>query len=355
MQTVRVGLVGSGFMGRTYAQVLSRHARGAQLVAVAVGRRAEQLAADYSIAYEPSIEALVARSDVDAVILATPEAIRLDQVRVAAAHGKHILSEKPLAPDVAQADSMIDACRAAGVTLMVCQTARYRGTLWRAKQLIDQGRIGKVRQIRTYAMGTQQDYTDFVELKPWIVDPAGGGFIYDQAVHNFDFMRWITGSEAVQVFAFVETQSDAPWPGMTMMAQVRYASGAIAQMNLCFELPGAEFPEHTTRFQVVGERGLLELDMLSNLRLGVDGAWQVVWEQPPIDFVGDPDSPVRLEAHAAMVQEFIDSLLEGRAPAVPGEDGRAAVELCEACMLSASTGQAVNLSHPAPGFSTGLG
>lgn len=343
METVRVGVVGSGFMGRTYAEVLAKHTRGAQLVAVSVGRRAAQLATDYGIAYEPDLEALVARPDIDAVVLATPEAIRLDQVRIAAASGKHILSEKPLAPDVAQADQMIAMCREAGVTLMVSQTARYRGTLALAKQVIDEGRIGKVRQIRTYAMGTQQDYTDFVGIKPWITDPAGGSFIYDQAVHNFDYMRWLTGSEATQVFAFVETQSDAPWPGMTMMAQIRYASGALAQMNLCFELPGAEFPEHTTRFMVIGEKGLLDLDMVTNVRLGMNGNWQVLWTQPLIDFVNEPNSPIRLEAHAAMMQEFLDSLLEGRAPAVPGEDGRAAVALCEACMVSARTGQVVNL------------
>jgi predicted dehydrogenase len=348
METVRVGIVGSGFMGRTYAEVLANHTQGAQLVAVAVGRRAPQLAADYGIDAEQSLETLVARRDVDAVVLATPEAIRLEQVRIAAAAGKHILSEKPLAPDVAQADQMIALCREAGVTLMVTQTARYRGTLARAKQVIDEGRIGKVRQIRTFAMGTQQDYTDFVGIKPWIVDPAGGSFIYDQAVHNFDYMRWLIGSEATQVFAFVDTQSDAPWPGMTMMAQVRYASGAMAQMNLCFELPGAEFPEHTTRFMVICEKGLLDLDMLTNVRLGMNGAWEVLWEQPPIDFVNEPNSPIRLAAHAAMMQEFLDSLLEGRAPAVPGEDGRAAVELCEACMLSARTGQVVNLPLNGP-------
>lgn len=343
MDTVRIGIVGSGFMGRTYAEVLARHVRGARLAAVAVGRRASQLAADYGIAAEPTIEALVARPDIDAVILATPEQIRLPQVRAAAAAGKHVLSEKPLAPDVAQADQMIAACRAAGVTLMVCQTARYRGTLAHAKQLVDAGEIGKVLQIRSYAMGTRQDFADFVQLKPWIVEPTGGSFFYDQAVHNFDFMRWLTGSEVRQVFAYVVTQTDLPWPGMSIMAQLRYASGALAQLNLCFELPDAEFPEHTTRFQVVGAAGLLDLDMYTNVRLGRNRTWRTIWEQPAIDYVNEPNSPIRLAAHAAMVQEFISSLLEGRAPAIRGEDGRAAVETCEACIISARTGQAVSL------------
>ncbi len=343
MSTVRIGIVGSGFMGRTYAEVLDKHTFGATLVAVAVGERAGRLAADYGVDFESSLEALVARSDIDAVILATPEQSRLSQLLSAAAARKHVLSEKPLAPDLAQADQMIGACAAAGVTLMVCQTARYRGTLAHAKQLVAQGRIGRVWQVRTYAMGMAQDYADFVGLKPWVADPASGGFFYDQAVHNFDFMRWLIGSEARQVFAYVTTQSGMPWPGMSIMAQVQYEGGATAQLNLCFELPGVEFPEHTTRFQVIGETGLLDLDMYTSVRLGKNGGWETIWEQPKIDYVNDPNSPVRLAAHAAMVQEFVSSLLEGRDPAVTGADGRAAVEICEACMISARMGQAVSL------------
>ena len=343
MERVRIGIVGSGYMGRTYAEVLARHTRGAELKAIAVGRRAYALAAEYGVAAEASIEALVARPDIDAVILATPEQIRLGQVRAAATAGKHILSEKPLAPSVADAQAMLAACNAAGVTLMVCHTARYRGTFARAQALVADGTLGKVRQIRTYAMGTLQDFVDFVGVKPWIVEPTGGGFFYDQAVHNFDFMRWITGSEAQQVCAFVTTQSDTPWPGMSVMAQVRYTNGAMAQLNLCFELPGAEFPEHAFRFQIVGERGLLDFDMYTSLRLGRNGGWETVWEQPKFDFVKEPNSPIRLAAHAAMVQEYIDSLRERRRPAITGEDGLAAIETCEACMRSSETGQMIVL------------
>ncbi len=343
MDTVRIGIVGSGYMGRTYAEALANHTTGATPVAVAVGRRAPALAAEYGLAAEPSVEALVARPDVDAVILATPEQIRLEQVRAAAAAGKHVLSEKPFAPSVAQADAMIAACREAGVSLMVCQTLRYRGTMARAKQLVDEGAIGRVLQIRTFAMHSKELFEGVVAEKPWIGEDTGGGHFYDQAVHNFDYMRWLTGSEATEVFAYLATQSDLPFPAMSAMAQLRFASGAMAQLNICFELPNADFPEHGTRFMVVGERGLLEMDQYSNVRLGKEGRWEVIWEQPPFDFRNDPNSPVRMAAHAAMVQEFIDSLREGRPPAVSGEDGRAAVELCEACVRSARSGQPVRL------------
>ncbi|MBU6333091.1 MAG: Gfo/Idh/MocA family oxidoreductase [Chloroflexi bacterium] len=343
MDPVGIGIIGSGYMARTYAQVLAQHARGATLRAVAVGRRAAGLAEEYRVAYAESLEALLARDDVAAVILATPEQFRLPQVRAAAAAGKHILSEKPLAPTVADAQAMRAAAAAAGVNLMVCHTARYRGTFARAHALVADGTVGRVRQMRSYAMGTLADFRAFVDEKPWIADPAGGGFFFDQAVHNFDFMRYLTGSEARQVFAFVTTQSDAPWPGMSVMAQVGFANGAMAQLNLCFELPDCLFPEQTFRFEVVAEHGLLDFDMYTSVRLGQRGAWTTVWSQPSFDFVNDPNSPIRLEAHAAMLQEFIDSVRERRRPAITADDGIAAVALCEACLRSARTGAVVHL------------
>jgi predicted dehydrogenase len=73
MNTIGIGMIGSGFMGLTYSEVASRHAQGCRLVAITGGRRAPQLAQDYGVAFEASAESLLARADVDAVVLATPD------------------------------------------------------------------------------------------------------------------------------------------------------------------------------------------------------------------------------------------------------------------------------------------
>src|SRR5919205_850006 len=95
-RTVGIGIVGAGLMARTYAETLAKYVQGCQFVAVAVGRRAPQLAADYGVAHEASLESLVARRDVDGVILTTPEMPRVEQVRIASSAGKHLLLEKPM-------------------------------------------------------------------------------------------------------------------------------------------------------------------------------------------------------------------------------------------------------------------
>ena len=122
---MRFGLVGSGRMGLTYAECLTRYTTGAQLVALTGGTRAPGLASRYGVVYEPSLDDLLGRSDIDVVLVATPHSRLRDQVVQAAAAGKHVLVEKPMALSTAECDAMIDACQAAEVSLGVVQTARY--------------------------------------------------------------------------------------------------------------------------------------------------------------------------------------------------------------------------------------
>jgi myo-inositol 2-dehydrogenase/D-chiro-inositol 1-dehydrogenase len=129
------------------------------------------------------------------------------------------------------------------------------------------------------------------------------------------------------------------------MAQIHFDGGATAQVTICLEMPDTVFPASSFRFQVIGAKGLLDFDMYEHLDLGVNGQWERIWMQPKIDYLREPNSPVRLEAHAAVTQEFISALREGRPPAVTGVDGRAAVALCEACVQSVQSGQVVKLSN----------
>jgi predicted dehydrogenase len=341
---IGMGIVGSGFMGRTYAECLARYTQGARLVGVAIGRRAPQLAADYSIEHLPTVEALIARDDIDAVIITTPESegLHLEQTKMAAIAGKHVLVEKPMAPDMTQCNGMIDACRQANVTLMVIQSQRFRGVHQRAHKLIREGRIGAVRQIRHWGLQPLQYALEAVKPRPFYLDPSGGGLFMGYAVHSFDLVRWLAGSEARSLFAHVTRYGDHHIPDLSMMAQGNFENGVSAQVWTCLELPGNTFPRSQFRTQVVGEKGLLDFDGYTHLDLATDRGWERVWEQPPLD-PENPADPVRLEAYVDMVQAFIDAIINDHQPPVTGEDGRAAVELCLAARRSSQTGQVVTL------------
>lgn len=340
---VRVGMIGSGFMGLTYSEVVAHHAEGCELVAIAGGRRAESLAKDYQVACEPTPEALIARADVDAVVLATPDQDRRRLTEIAADAGKHVLAEKPMAPTVADCDAMMAACRRAGVRLGVVKTERYRKITRRAKQLIDEGVLGPVRMLRTVSVFplplTQQLCAD----RPWMLDSRSGGLFMGMATHNADFLRWLTGRNVTRVFASATTYSDIASPALSVMAHLEFEGGAMAQMWISSELPSPSMPSSEVRFQVIGRDAMIDLENFEYLDVGRGDKWERVETPERFDYLKEPKSPIRLFPHRGVIQDFIDSIREQRDPTVGGVEGRAAVEICEACLISARTGKAVDL------------
>jgi predicted dehydrogenase len=370
-------------MALTYAEAIQSHVKGARLVAIAGGSRAAGLAADYGVTAEPTIEALLARPDIDAVILTTPDQVHHPETLQAAAAGKHVLVEKPMAPSVAQCREMIAACETAGVKLAVVKTERYRRLTKQAKQLIEAGRIGSIRMLRTVSCFPVSLGQEILESRPWYSDPAGGGLFMSMASHNADMLLWLNGVRVIQVFAHVTTFSDinlrsagdersvrrsagdegsvrrsagdegsvrrsagdegSVRPAQSVMAQLRFENGSMGQMLISAEMPPPSLRSSEVRFEVTGSQGILDFENYEFLDLGTATGWERVFTPQRFDYLAEPKSPIRLEPHIGVVQEFVNSILEDRPPQVSGADGLAAVEICEACLRSARSGQAVSL------------
>ena len=346
MQAIGIGMIGSGFMGLTYSEAIAHHAQGCRLTAITGGRRAMQLAADYGVSAEPSVDSLLARDDVQAVVLATPDQNRLDLTRRAAAAGKHVLAEKPMAPTVAECDQMIAACAAAKVNLAVVKTERFRKLTLRAKQLIDDGTTGPIQMLRTVSAFPLPVAKQFFAERKWMFDPRSGGLFMGMASHNADFLRWLTGRNAVQVFAQATTFSDIAAPALSVMAQIVFDGGIMAHMMITAELPSPSVPSSEVRFQVFGRDAMLDFENFEFLDLGRGEKWERIYTPERFDYLKEPKSPIRLFPHIGVIQEFVDSIHEQRPPRVGGADGRAAVEICEACLISSRTGTVVNLPLP---------
>jgi predicted dehydrogenase len=343
MQTVGLGMIGSGFMGLTYCEVAARHAQACRLSAVTGGRRAAQLASDYGVPCAATVDELLARDDVDAVVLATPDQDRLELTKKAAAAGKHVLAEKPMAPTVAECDQMIAACEAADVNLAVVKTERFRKITRKAKELIDDGVLGPIQMLRTVSAFPLPLARQLFDERKWMLDPRGGGLFMGMASHNSDFLRWLTGRNAVKLFAQATTFSEIPAANLSVMAQIEFEGGIMAQMWTTAELPSPSLPSSEVRFQVFGRDAMIDLENFEYLDLGKGDKWERIYTPERFDYLKEPKSPIRLFPHIGVIQEFVDSIRERRPPAVGGAAGRAAVEMCEACLISARTGAAVTL------------
>jgi predicted dehydrogenase len=336
---LRIAILGSGYMGRAHAECITRHVTRAKLAAISGGRRAPGLAADYGAAHESTYEALLARADVDAVLVATPHADHCAQVIAAADVGKHVLVEKPMATSVADCTKMMEACERAGVRLEVIQTQRFRGALWRTRQLIADGAIGKIRMLQGRSLFTGY----VVDSSPWAGEDAHGGAFLDTGVHFFDLMRFLTGAEPQSIFATLKTFGEVPYGGLNAMTQLTFADGAIAQHWMSYQIPKPGLPNSEHRYVIVGETGMIDVDAYGQVQLARDDRWTTVWEQPAIDYVNRPLDPVRLEAFFTQTQSFVDDVLDDRPPTVSGAEGRAAVALVEAAWQSSRLGVPVQL------------
>ena len=341
MKPIGVGLIGSGFMGRTNAETVSRYLRDAQLVAVTGGTRATQLANEYGIASEASIDALLAREDIDAVMISTPHATHANDAVAAARAGKHILLDKPMATTVEDCDRIIDAARESGSKLMIMFGQRFRDCNIEAHRLVKEGAIGKVRMIQEQILAAG----GLASLPPWQSLPQNVGIFIGHTVHNIDRIRWITGAEIAAVSAQVQ-RDPANGNEVSTMALLSLTDGAMATIWASWQIATPAFPRTTSAALIAGDQGNLDLDAYGELRLGRGKEWAVVAVQPPIDWAGQGAlSPVRMEAYRRQHQEFIDAIREDRPPSVTGEDGKAAVAVAVAAYKSAAEGRTMYLRN----------
>ncbi len=339
MDEIRLGVIGSGFMGRTNAETISKYLNGARLVSIAGGSRAPKLAEEYRTESDASVQALLERKDINAVFISTPHSEHAAQAVMAAEHGKHILLDKPMATTVEECDRIVAAAKKSGVNLMIMFGQRFRKVNIEAHRLIQEGAIGRVTQIHAYALNSG----GLASLPPWQSAPENLGTLFGHGIHNLDQVRWFTGDEVISVAA--QVQREAPSNNeVSTMAILGLRRGAMATVWVSWTIASPGFPASAFSARVVGEKGILELDAYGQLRLGRDGAWSIITEQMPIDFKGKGMlDPVRLEAYAAQGTEFLNSIREKRAPSVTGEDGRAAVAIALAAYQSAAENRIVLL------------
>lgn len=341
MSAVRFGIIGSGYMGRTYAACLTRHVPDGRLVAIWGGKRAPALAAEFGVEADPSLEVLLGRPDLDAVVITSPHTAHRAQAVAAAAAGKHVYIEKPMAVTLADCDAMIAACQDAGVLLNVNNVTRHRGSPVTAKRLIDEGRIGELRIIRVLSSVIGYIPDDH----GWAHQPGEGGAWLDMGVHLFDATRWFTGSEVDTVFATVRDFGAEAHLRRSGLAQLVMRNGVLAQVLISFEMPAPGLGSQS-QWTFIGSEGIIESDSYGKVRLGRGDEWEEVYAMPSFALNADVYSPVRLEAFAEQTQEFAVAVQAGGAaqsPALHGADGRAAVEVVEAASWSSETGEAVRL------------
>jgi 1,5-anhydro-D-fructose reductase (1,5-anhydro-D-mannitol-forming) len=245
------GLIGASTIAAEHMIGAIRAQPGHEVVAVASSsaQRAKDYAAKHRIAgaYD-SVAALLADPAVRVVYISTTNELHREQVLAAAAAGKHVLCEKPLALNLDDAQRMVEACAEAGVVMATNHHLRNAATHRKIRELIQQGAIGRPLFARIFHAVYLPPH-----LQGWRIDKpaAGGGVILDITVHDADTLRFILDAEPVEAVALSQSAFLAR-EGLEdgVMAVLRFDNGVLAQLHDAFTTPFAD-----TGIQVHGDKG----------------------------------------------------------------------------------------------------
>jgi UDP-N-acetyl-2-amino-2-deoxyglucuronate dehydrogenase len=338
-RTFGVGIVGAGTIGKVHAAELAE-VENAQLVALVEPREeaGRELAGSHGVDWHPDLEGLLARDDVDVVVLCTPSGMHPDGAVAAARAGKHVISEKPMAITLDGVDRMIGACREACVALSVIFQYRFNCDALRMKRALDAGLFGRpvLCNALVHWHRTQAYYDEKGSWRgTWELD--GGGALMNQSVHAVDLLQWLLGP-VESVCAYTETLTHDIETEDLATAALRFESGAmgVIQGTTCthrdyplrIELRGTEGSATFEGTRLTGWYPSRDEELLSEEELAL--------------FPESVDEPLG-PAHGRQLREIFEALREGREPPIPGEEARKAVEIILGIYRAARSGERMSL------------
>jgi UDP-N-acetyl-2-amino-2-deoxyglucuronate dehydrogenase len=373
---MRAAVVGLG-VGRAHAEAYHQLPE-TELVAVcdANEARLEPVAEQYGCRAYTAVDALLADKDVELVSVATPHPSHAELAIRALRAGKHVLVEKPMTVDLADADRMIATAHDTGRTLATVFQRRWWPAAMNVRRSIDEGSIGRpmLGQCHLSMWRPKGYYERDAWRGRW--DTEGGGVLINQAIHAIDMFQWLMGGQAEEVVGrwsnlthpYIEVEDNA-------VAVLRFAGGALGVLsattssrlsqnsvvihgtdghsigvseepegavgyNHVWTVPGEEIQskrslaDHVARGEYIYESGGLEPDA------PVDR--QQCW---PTEY--QFKQPAKPNYHARQIQELVAAIRAGRKPLVDGIEGRKSVAILLAIYESQRTGQPVTVGQPA--------
>lgn len=342
----RIAIIGTGGISHFHLEGYLEEKDRTEVVALCdlYTDKCEKLANDYninldSITITSDYKTLLDRDDIDTVSLCIPPSIHCEVACAFLMHGKNVLSEKPMAASLEEADLMIEAQRKSGKQLGIISQNRFKSSAWKVKQMLDSGVLGKIYMTRVNSMWFRGlNYYKLWWRGTW--EKEGGGCTLNHSVHQIDMLNWFIGmpEKITSICANVaHTNSEVEDCGMTIL---QYPN-ALAQINVSlndmdekqevfFQCENAEISiPWSVHCMKQMENGFCEPDPESEKKF-----------QKIYDSLEDVKGT---EGHPAEIKNFLDALDGIEELVVTSEDGRNALELIYSIYKSATLNQTVTL------------
>jgi predicted dehydrogenase len=340
---LRVGLIGSQFITAIHAEALRAYPL-AELFAVAspTPGNAERFARTHSIPHhQTDYKKMLEMPEIGMVVVGTPNHTHCQVTVDAAAAGKHVVLEKPMCLNLAEADRMLAACRKAKVKFMYAEELCFTPKYVRLKQLLDSGALGDPTLVKQSEKHDGPHAPHF-----WDVERSGGGVTMDMGCHAIEFFRWMLGRPKIKsVYAQMATQVHrAKTRGDdNALIIVEFEHGAIGLAEESWtKLGGMD-----DRAEVHGSKGVAFADLLHGNAIEAYSSGGYGYAVEKAGSTKGWSFPIYEEAwnygfHGEMAH-FVDCVLNDKQPIVTGDDARVVMEALFAAYQSAGTGRKVLL------------
>ena len=337
---IKIAVVGCGRISAKHFDAISNYPDSLELVAICdVNQKiVDQHSSKFRVKGYISMLEMLDSENIDIVTICTPSGIHPDQAILAADHGVHVITEKPMATRWNDGLRMVRACDNAGVRLFVVKQNRNNSTLKLLKRAISEKRFGKIYMVNLNVFWTRpQEYYDSAKWRgTWELD---GGAFMNQASHYVDLIEWLIGPvDSVQ--AMTATQARDIEVEDTGVMNIRWRSGALGSMNVTMLTYPKNYEGSIT---VIGEKGTVRI---GGVAVNEIKQWEFNDKRDYDDQVKSASyktTSVYGFGHTLYYQNVIDVLKKKKAPEIDGREGLKSLEVLIAAYLSARDGHTVSL------------
>ncbi|UCH11736.1 MAG: inositol 2-dehydrogenase [Fidelibacterota bacterium] len=331
MRTVILGAIGAGRIGKLHTENILQMP-GVRMKLMADPYIDETWARGRSLAVTTEPEAVFADKEIEAVLIFSPSTLHADQIITAAENGKHIFCEKPIALDPDRIRQALDAVAKAKVKLQIGFNRRFDPEFCRLREAVSSGEIGRLYQIKITARDPALPSIDYVK--------TSGGMFLDMTIHDFDMVRYLSGSEVEEVFAAGAAMIDRTIGEAgdidTAITTLKLTNGALAVIDNSRQAVYG----YDQRIEVFGSKGSMQACNRTPTRTVSTTAEGVITDKPLYFFLERYQESFRVE-----MEEFVAALREKRDPAVGGIDGLISTLIGIAAKESMERGEPVRVNQ----------
>lgn len=334
MSQLGVAVIGAGTLGKRHAENLRYAIPEARLVAVvdSDASRAAQVARELGVDLSAGrFEEIAGRPDIHAVVVAAPSKFHPELIQIAARHGKHVFSEKPVALTLEEANATLDAVAKANVLLQLGFMRRYDPAYADAKRRIEAGEIGEPIMFKSLGRDRKPPPDSFYQ------GGINGTLFSDSAIHDFDLVRWLMNDEVAEVHTFAGLLASPELARFNeidvCLVNLRCTRGGIGNVE-AFRKSNYGYDIRT---EITGTKGTIQIGYLkqtASLALTSSGPSYDIVDHWLVRFA---------DAYLSELRDFVRTVLAGGRARVTGEDGKCALITALAAEQSYREGKAVIL------------